>query len=433
MATIDVPGIYAPDGWDRGWQDALEQGASAPVRLLALGDSITQGQFPTAGGAAPAGWDYRSSAWFHKLVALLLAKYAGRGLVESGEFQSPLTESKVNTTDYVSPNYAAGAATGLRPFVVPGTTGEVAGAAFAARLIDANGWWRQIYSSRVNTWSALGDELIRWNAPAYATRADVIWEGHGATTGGTFKVNILGTPGTGDTTVTVNFTSNDDGSAGDNGEPQVTTVYSGATPLAQPVLLGNQSASSVLRVLGCMAWRQYGHGLEYGRMAYGGRTLAEMVQTSSVLKPADKLASLFDPTDGYTGFPRRPHLTIIGSGTNDNNQNVSALSFGPSGYRAGLERTIGAIRRWNPTAAILIFLPWHSTDFSDQPNQVNNSAWGGYQRAAASLARTWGCAYLDFTRLWEPTPATETYTGGGDAHPSDEGYRYMAQAMADVA
>lgn len=431
MATIDGRGVYAPDGWDTGWQDALEVCASETVRLLALGDSITQGQYPIVGGPAPDGWDFRATGWFHRLVALLLDKHAGRGLVESGEWQSPLTESKINTSGYQTPDYAAGAGDGVRPFVVPGTTDEVAGAAYAARQLTADGWWRQVYFTLADTWAAPEDALLQWNAPAYALRADVIWEGHGVTTGGTFKYNVLGTPGTGDETVTVDFTEDDDGSAGDNGEPQVTTVYDGATPLDQPVLLGNQSASSVMRVLGCMAWRVEGYGLEYGRLAYGGRTLAEMVQTASSLIPNDKLASLFDTTDGYTGFPRTPNLVIIGSGTNDNNQNVDQLSFGPSGYRAGLERTVGAVRRWNPAASILIFLPWHSTDFSDQPNSVNNSAWGAYQAAAYGVARKWGCAFVDFTQIWEPLPATGGYLDG-DAHPTAEGYRFMAQTLADL-
>lgn len=422
---------YLTSGWDDGWRSALAACTTTPVRLLAIGDSITQGQYATAAGSAPAGYDYRTDGWLHKLVALVLAKYAAQGLVDGAEWSGPYGDSKIAVPNYVTANYVGGGTTGARPWVMPGTPGEVAGGAYAARVSDANGWWRQIRSTVTGNWVTNADAVLQFNAPVGTVRCDVITTpGVVAASGATWKYNWGGPVGTGDVTVTETYTTVGDGRAGDRGEPKLTTVYSGAASQG-PLYLGNQSAAQSLALAGVIAYKNLTAGLQYGRLAYGGRTLGEFSQTAASLWPNNKVDGLFSPTDGYTAFPRLAHLVILALGTNDNNRNVVGLSYGPAGYRAALERAIMAIRKANPQAAVLILLPWHSSDFDDLGNQVNNSSWGAFQQAGYDLARRWDCAFVDMTPLWNPTPVGSGYIAG-DAHPTRTGYTNIANTLAGL-
>jgi hypothetical protein len=401
-----VQGIYLPDGWDAGYKAARVAAPTAPLRALAIGDSITLGT-PAGNVLTDSGYDWIADGWFDKVVRGLIDRY---DLIDGGAFFSPLSEGQFVTVTpiFQTPLYAGGGANGAEPFL------QVSG---IGRVGDSNGWWRQAWWTDTTAMTTTGTALMRFNPPAGTLRLDVISANRGA---GTYRVNVLGTPGAGDQTITL--TASD-------GSVQANTVYSSASPLAQFVYFGGQSGSGIMRVNGVMAYKHATAGIQYGRMAYGGRTFGEFAQVAGSLVPTDKPKGLFRTDDGYTGFPRNPSLVFLAAGINDNSQGLQA--YGPDGYRAGLERTIQWIRRYTPTASICIALPWHSTDGDDQQNQVNNESWGAFCLAARVVAERWNAAFLDFQPLFGLTPVADGYVTT-DAHPTRAGYTKIADTILGV-
>jgi len=91
------PFLYTPDGWDTAWKAAKAASGSTPASVVAIGDSITAGQYSS---------DIMATSWFAQLRATLLSSLSLGG-------------------DYYGLLYSAalGLTTATPPMVLSGTSG----------------------------------------------------------------------------------------------------------------------------------------------------------------------------------------------------------------------------------------------------------------------------------------------------------------------
>lgn len=394
------PFVEVPEGSLDGFFAAMDNAHNSPAGIMAYGDSLTQGQANSS--YALGSFDWRVESYPYIFLSQLLSRHPS--IPQLGEFFS-MGESEGWTSTYRTPQYNG------EPWT------DVAGNG----VYDYHGWYVQPTWPSIAAWSGVGSELVKFTAPPGTMRLDHYYHALFGTPPYTFKYNVNGVPGdSGDVTVTINSTQD---------LPIRETIWRGQ-PSRPVVRYGSQSQANQMRLLGMTAYyqRDQDAGILFGRMAFSGKTLGELVGARGF--PADRPGNYFQDSPGI-GFPLGPALAIMGFGVNDNNR-TNDMAMRPEEYQAGLVRCVDAGRRRDPNASYVFVAMFYPNDYGDQTAFANRQTWFHYVEMMRETARTKDCVFVNWSDYVGSLGADKGYMAGNDGHITREGHRALGVMLADA-
>lgn len=394
-----IPHCVLPSGCLDGFFDALSRHHSSPVSVMAYGDSLTQGQ--ASDKYSLGEFDWRLGSWLYQAMAALQSQVSG--LEHTAEFFSMGETS--DWTTYRSPGYGS---------VTPWDHIDTA-------TYDTHGWYFTPTFPTVNTWASAADALTKFTSPPNSIALDLFDAAPFITTPPfTYKYNIDGTPGdANDVTVTWDATS---------ANPRKTRIVSGKAK-QRTIHFGNQSEAQRMRLLGMTSYSKEGSGLQFGRIAYSGKTMGQFALHSAF---PDRFASLFQDDQSF-GFPCAPDLAIVSLGVNDNNDTFGDFCLRPEGFESALNSIVDAHRRGKPNGSIMFIgnlypLP----QYGDMSGWANPESWIYFLEAMEKVARRRTCAFVNFHASVGALALTKGYVTSTDPHLTREGHAALGSLIADV-
>lgn len=387
------PYMYAPDGWDTGWQAAKAAAGATPAQIMFFGDSIQSG----ASGAS----DWKKT-YPHLLREALKASLGG---LKSDYFPAWGISSTPSAAVAGTPPWGAISAT-----TPSGRVGTI-------------GWHSLDYESAVG---AQAGYLQTFTSLDTCTAMDFFYQDYNS---GTFVYSL---DGGGDVTVTCTNA----GVAGTTAVKKISLTGLGNT--THTLAVGKQSAASVCVPVGVATHNAaLAGGLQIARFCNAMATMAGDYVTSSVGPNAQRfevLAGLTPSGGGGTGtafgFPMQPHLTICELGIND-----CAGAQSLTDYATALRRLIQSCRKGRPNASIMFHVICNP-DANVSDNTSNLFApgnWPSWILLMQQYAEMYCCAVLNTHAKWGEYPNTSGFlSNAANAHPLDAGHQDIANDLLRV-
>lgn len=387
-AAIESPDLYLPAGWDTGWRAAKAKAFSVPASIAFLGDSYTQGINCS---------DILSKSY----PELVRAGFFARGYDRHGDYY-PVTHSQAWLTN------EGNTFTGTPPFAYNAAQGVPRWARWAYGQFG-------FFNSPLTV--PAGPELT-FTSPDACTAMDIIYFQDG-TGQGTFTYAV---DGGSPVTVTVN-----------QNNIQSRISLTGLSNATHTIVFAGQSATASLCILGVACYSGHAGGLNVARIGYAGAATSDYT-TQAGESPADKILLWQGSTDGGNttgfGFPTQPALAVLAFGVNDCKNAVTIAA-----YQDVYRRFIQSFRRGCSDASVLLIANCNpDPNSNDSPVQFANAAnYHTFLMAMYQMAQAYRCGFINFHTKWGQTPYSAGLTGNNTfPHPTDAGYRDMAETILEV-
>lgn len=377
---------YLPNGWDAAWISAKEDCQSAPRNILILGDSI---------GAGGATSDLLTTGF----VPLLRDRVVAAGLPIHGDFWHTAMSAAFSAG-------FGGTATPM-PWTLSGSPVWISGLGYGIAPV----------------YVGAGGGPLTFTTPYACTQIDLM------------TLELIN--GTYDATM-------------DGGAPQTITTtilsfhrritFSGLANTTHTLVLNNQSATHGIDALGAIAYADTTKGLLFSRLTFSGNSFIGNTGVGGFgviaagLFPQDRLKMFQgNTTEAGTnrafGFPMQPALAIIEMSVND-------CQIGSSGdqYFAYLRRLCQALRAGYANCTILFLICSNPDGVNSDVTTTFNNPWnyGMYVHVIYDIAEIFNCGVLNIHAAWAEHGVALGYQTALDAHGTDAGHAYMANALANV-
>jgi hypothetical protein len=379
--------LFAPDQWDKGWNNALRTSGSTPASVCVIGDSFTQGEPQTS--------DYMSKPFWALFRSNLLAKYT-----HGGDFYGVWYCSDF----YV--NVLGSTFAGTPPFVI-NTTGsgrQWAGGGFGEQV-----WW---------TTGSIAGNILTFTTPYACTDIDIITVDYNS---GNWTYTVDG-----GATQTVTIPSND-------GSTLRRTQITGLSNTTHTVVVTGQSGAQVFVPYGVATYKTRTTGLRFGWTAVCGAAMPNyLIGQTPLVGSYTVWQGRSNATLTGFGFPAAPDLFIIALGIND--CQFSGFGMGLEGYQGALRKLCACIRRGNPGASILFVAHNNpSGDVSDVTTPfVNARAWPLFIDRMLNIAIDFNCALVNLHAKWGETGVAQGFQIAGNPHPNDAGHADIAAVLNGI-
>lgn len=398
--------MYLPYGWDNAWQAAKANVATQQVRVVGIGDSITQGWGST---------DFMIDSWWAKLRAALLT---ANGNALGGDHYGLLYSAAFDTA-------TSGPTTATPPLVFGGTYNTSYGP-------NPSGYNYLAYNNVALT------PYLTCTPPYNVTGFDIVYVD--VSTGSwTYQVDS-------GSTITVNTTGPGTAAGSIVKKVSITGLSAGTHTLK----INCTSTSTTCNILGITAYASTSTGLAFGNMGYPGMGLVTGSSANNALAdtgqfPPDRLA-LYQGYQGTTasptalsgfGFPAAPDLAIIAMGVNDGFQGVSRANF-----RDALDRLVWSIRYGKADAAsIIIVAMWGPDGTAASSTAVTNldysstmeTPYRDIRAAMLEVAQNEQCAFVDVHGFFGRKAVTNGWiTSVSNIHPTPAGHLKIAQLFEAI-
>jgi hypothetical protein len=417
--------IALPPNWNSGaWFAAKAHQKSNPAWIAFLGDSITGGSSPSAGGFIGIGFpDLVRTGLLHD------------GNMLYGDFYSPWAYSQ--STGPVIPENPVyeGFPDTVGTDAAEGCFGEVLGM----------GATTNTYAQTISTGNIPG-----WTA-GNCTGFDIVYFDFSA---GTWQFLIDGGQGGSPTVTGASWNGSawqvvNSGGGYTSGEMKKVTVR-GLTSGQHTIDWGYQSASAVFYLAGISLYTG-NSGLGFVRAGWYGRRLVDLATPIGATTgfggtfpsfPQDKISLWSGVTTPTTrqispspfGFPMQPSAVVVSYGINDCGSGIN-----PQQFDMVLRRLIASLRRGATNCNIIIQAvsnpdPYvtDNNNAAEQPLAERPFAWPLYKDLLQATADTYGCAYIDVDARWGSTPVADGMMVNENVHPTSAGYADMASYLLAI-
>lgn len=365
--------VEAQSGWDTVWNAAKASLPGAPAWVAGVGDSVMQGANAS---------NFLTQSWWAQLRAYLLGIY---------------------TTPYADFYGLAESVSGAPTY--PATPPWVMNTAPAS--------WSLGGYADFPLWNGaiVATAMATFVTPDACTKIDIIYANHFAATSSTWTYTVDG----GSTqTVTLPASS----------RQTLRVSITGLSNATHTLVINGQSASNAAVIYGVVCYRNLASGLGFAKLARQGQVASYFLEDGGV-SPASRYLLM----QGYTssaqndtgfGFPAQPHLAIIALGIND----LSGM-YGADIFEHALSRLVSAFRRGRADCSIVIMAMSNPDGVSSDVTSnlfPNSISWPQYVRIMQSVAKTFGCAFIDVHGKWGELGVSSGFQVSNNAHPTDLGH-----------